>query len=277
VDFHQRKTENDMSALQKYDKSTYFFNVRVDNYDLNNALDQVSRFITDLIPGITRQVLFTNVHSIQLAQQNPELLNSINHADLVLADGSGLQIAGKLFGYSIKENLNGTDFIPQILELANVHGWSVYLLGATEDVVTVCNQNLENSYPRLKIAGYRNGYFRSDEEQDILKEINKKQPDILLVAMGSPRQEVWIAHHRRELKTRVCLGVGGLFDFLSGKRKRAPLWMRQLGIEWVFRFIQSPFEKWDRIFIDIPLFLIRVILNWMLESTLRFANQFTRY
>ncbi|HKJ33505.1 MAG TPA: WecB/TagA/CpsF family glycosyltransferase [Balneolales bacterium] len=266
-----------MRALEKYERSTFVFNVRVDDYDLSNAINQVSHFITEWIPGRTRQVLFTNVHSIQLAQQNPELLNCINHADLVLADGSGLKIAGKLFGYPIKENLNGTDFIPHVLEQADKNGWSVYLLGATDDVVMGCSQNIKNKYPRLKIAGFRNGYFQMEEEHQIVNEINQYRPDILLVALGSPKQEEWIAHHRRSLNTRVCLGVGGLFDFLSGKHKRAPLWMRQLGIEWAFRFVQSPQKKWDRIFVDIPLFLVRVFFDWMWESTVRLRQQFNRY
>lgn len=262
-----------MSALEYFDSSTFVFNVRVDNYNLQSAIDRVSLFITGHPVDTTHQVLFTNVHSIQLAQQDPELLNCINHADLVLADGSGLKIAGRLFGHPIEENLNGTDFTPRVLELANRNHWSVYLLGAREEVVSACSQKLDKHYPGLKIAGYRNGYFESDDEPEIIEEINSKEPDILLVALGSPRQEEWIAHRRRSLNAHVCLGVGGLFDFIAGKRKRAPIWMRKIGIEWVYRFLQSPSEKWERIFVEIPVFLLRVIWNRLLEATMLVEHQ----
>ncbi|HKI45572.1 MAG TPA: WecB/TagA/CpsF family glycosyltransferase [Balneolales bacterium] len=257
-----------MSALENYESSTFVFNVRVDNYNLQTAIDRVVRFITGRPGGVSHQVLFTNVHSIQLARHDPELLNCINHADLVLADGSGLKIAGRLFGHPIEENLNGTDFTPRVLALADRNNWSVYLLGAREEVVSTCCQKLDKHYPNLRIAGYRNGYFTHDEEKEIIEDINNKKPDILLVALGSPRQEEWIAHHRRLLNAHVCFGVGGLFDFIAGMRKRAPLWMRKTGIEWVYRFLQSPSEKWERIFVEIPAFLLRIIWNKLLESTM---------
>jgi len=113
-------------------------------------------------------------------------------------------------------------------------------------------------FPDLRIAGARDGYFTTEEEPAVVAEINDSGAAILLVAFGVPRQELWIASRRNELKTPVCLGVGGLFDFYSGRIARAPVWMREIGLEWVWRMLQEPKRMWRRYIIGNPLFLSRV-------------------
>jgi len=194
-----------------------------------------------------------------LAGKDPEFAQTVNNADLVLPDGSGLKIAGKIFSKPVKENLNGTDFTPLILNTAVELGCKVYLLGATQEVINECVNKLKNNYPGLKIAGFHSGYFLRSEEEGLINEIKNTEPDILLIAMGSPKQEMFGEKIAAQLKDTVCFAVGGFFDFLSGEKKRAPEFFRKSGLEWVFRFIQDPKTKWDRIVIEIPSFLLSVI------------------
>lgn len=229
------------------------------NLKREEALDRVSKLIRNRSYGPTaRTLFFINVHSYHLAQSDEDFRHCINQADIVLPDGSGLSYAGKVFGCPIVENLNGTDFTPALCSKLAEEERSVYLLGGGVEVVESCLKYLQNTYPGLKILGGRPGYFFQDEHEQIVADINKCRPDLLLVAMGSPHQEKWIVRNASRLDVGVCSAVGGLFDFWSGKHRRAPAWMRKSGIEWVHRFMQDPVKKWKRVIIEIPAFLTRV-------------------
>lgn len=248
-------------------ETVYFLGVRVDNLSLRDAVSRVKNFIDSSdSQAAARKVFFTNVHSIHLANRDQELYRCILNADLVLPDGSGLNIAGKVLKKPVEENLNGTDFTPVICRMAESLGYSVYLLGAKPEVNEKCTANLRSQFPDLKIAGAHHGYFDQEEESAVIEDINRQQPDILLVAMGSPLQEKWITRNAPRLNTGVCFAVGGLFDFLSGEVYRAPLWMRKLGIEWLHRFAQNPRDKWNRIFVEIPLFLYLVMTKRVFQT-----------
>lgn len=250
-------------------ETIHFLNVRVDNLTWDVALNKVEKLIRDSKKDQkTRQLFFTNVHSIYLARRDLDLHYCIQNADLVLPDGSGLKIAGNLLEKPVLDNLNGTDFTPKVCEMAEKNGWSVYLLGAKKNVVDGCEENLRKQFPDLTIKGKHDGYFSEEEEQEIIKDINSKKPEILLVAMGSPLQEKWIAKHAPDLNVAICFAVGGLFDFLSDTKERAPLWMRKAGIEWVHRFFEDPRGKWKRIFIEIPVYLTQIILKRILHPQL---------
>lgn len=257
--------------------TNYFLDVRVDNIDRITAHKLVRDFIITANGDGPRKIYFTNVHSIHLATRDRVLKKYINNADVVLPDGSGLKIAGSLLRKPIRENLNGTDFTPEVCEMAQESGWSVFLFGASDDVVHKCRQKLLERLPGLAIVGSQHGYITSDE--DVINKINNSNADILLVALGSPRQEKWIAENAGRLNVRICFAVGGLFDFLSGEKKRAPNWMRKSGIEWLHRFIVSPRQKWRRIFFEIPWFLFRILIQWskLLSPYTHPANNGARY
>lgn len=235
-------------------RSFYLMGTRVDNIDSTLALRIVRHFAAEEDASRARKIFFTNVHSICSAQQNEILKQCINLGDLVLPDGSGLKIGGKVTGNPIVENLNGTDFTPKVLRMAQEEGWSVFFFGSEESVVRECCNKVRAAFPDIRIAGYRNGYFREDEEKSIVEHINAAHPDILLVALGTPKQEIWLTRYSHDLNVKVAMAVGGLFDFLSMTKKRAPLWMRRLGVEWLFRFLHEPKAKWKRIIIEIPMY-----------------------
>jgi N-acetylglucosaminyldiphosphoundecaprenol N-acetyl-beta-D-mannosaminyltransferase len=246
-----------------------FLGVRADKIDGATALNSLRTFAMRGGDRSPAHVFFTNVHSIHLARRDQDFMRLINSADLALPDGAGLKIAGRMFGTPIVENLNGTDLTPRFLKIAESEGLTVYLLGGLPEVVESCYCWISKTYPDLRIVGFHHGHFSQDEERSIIEEINTVQPQILLVALGSPRQERWIARNSQYLKAGVCMGVGGLFDFLSGSKSRAPLWMRRLGIEWVYRFIQDPKTKWDRVFIEIPAFLALIVAEQLMPGHLR--------
>ncbi len=248
--------------------------VPIDNLRTGEAMEIITTFLRQGEVRRARTVFFANVHSIQLSKKKRMFLELLNHADLVLPDGSGLKLAGRLFGQPIRENLNGTDFTPKLLRKAELEGWSVYLFGSGPDVVLQCCAVLKREYPRLEVAGYAAGFLSPEQEQKMIEEIREKRPHILLVGLGSPRQEEWITTYGSRLPVCVCLGVGGLFDFIAGKFRRAPLWMRRFGIEWIFRFLQDPRRKWDRVFVEIPEFLVTVLVRAILpKNFLRIGRQ----
>jgi N-acetylglucosaminyldiphosphoundecaprenol N-acetyl-beta-D-mannosaminyltransferase len=203
---------------------------------------------------------FINANSINLAAHNSVLRKQINRADRCFADGSGMRLAAKHIGVSIYENVNGTDMLPHLCLEAQKTNKSIYMLGAKPGVAAKAAQNLSKKYPNLTVVGTQDGYFSLEQTQDVISDINQSNADILLLAMGSPVQEEWLEKYAPQLKCSTALAVGGLFDFYSGNIARAPMWMRELGIEWVWRLMQEPQTKFHRYVIGNPLFLIQTFI-----------------
>lgn len=178
---------------------------------------------------------------------------------VVFPDGIGIHIAGKMLKNPLKENVNGTDMLPHLCELAVLRGYKIYLLGAAPGVAETMKVKLMDKYKGLSICGTRDGFFDwSNEVEAVIDGINSAGTDILLVAFGAPRQENFISQFGQQITAPVMMGVGGLFDFYSDRIARAPIWMRQTGLEWVFRLIQEPKRMWKRYIIGNPVFLYRV-------------------
>ncbi len=182
----------------------------------------------------------------------------LQRAARVLPDGIGLQIGCRMRGLALAANVNGTDLFPRLCERAARDGLSLFLLGARPGVAEAVADNMRRRYPELIVAGARHGYFAPSEESDLIARINASGARILLVAFGVPRQELWLAEHRDRLRPPVRMGVGGLFDFYSGRIPRAPLWLREIGLEWTWRLAQEPGRMWRRYLLGNPLFLYRV-------------------
>jgi len=183
-----------------------------------------------------------------------------------LPDGIGVNIACKIIGEPLRENVNGTDMLPFLCQMCESNSRSIYLLGGGELVAQTMRDKLCQKYENLSIVGARDGFFDRETETDsVIEDINLSGADVLLVAFGAPLQEKWIARNRDKLHCNVLMGVGGLFDFYSERTQRAPAWMREIGIEWVYRLMQEPGRMWRRYIIGNPLFVYRV-LKWKLQT-----------
>lgn len=222
----------------------YILNTQIDNLTMAETLNEVSNAIKH-----KKQIHHTvvNAGKIVAMQDDETLRESVNEADLINADGQAVIWASKLLGQPLKERVAGIDLFENLIDLAQQKGHRIYLLGAKEEVVTKLVEITEKKYGKQVIAGYRNGYFSTTEEPQIVKDIVASQANMLFVAMSSPKKEIFLHQHRESLKSvNFIMGVGGSFDVLAGKTKRAPLWMQKSGLEWFYRFMQEPKRMWKR-------------------------------
>jgi N-acetylglucosaminyldiphosphoundecaprenol N-acetyl-beta-D-mannosaminyltransferase len=214
--------------------------VAIDNLTMDQVLDAVEAQIAD---GGFHQIATANVDFLMKSVQDEELRETLGRCDIVMADGMPLVWASRLLGAKLKERVAGADLVPKLARLSARRGYRIFLLGASEESSVGTAAWMQKSFPNICICGRYCPKFQPLEEMDhkeILSRIKTAKPDILLVAFGNPKQEKWLAMHRHRLKVPVCIGVGGSFDFLSGRVCRAPLWMQRCGMEWLYRMIQEP-------------------------------------
>jgi N-acetylglucosaminyldiphosphoundecaprenol N-acetyl-beta-D-mannosaminyltransferase len=209
--------------------------------------------------GPAAQVAFVNPACLNAAREDPAYRDALAGCERVYADGIGIHLACRLLGLRLAENVNGTDLFPRLCEALASSGRSVYLLGARPGVAAAAAEAMARRVPRLIIAGTRHGYFPPEDTDAVIDAINRSGADVLLVAFGAPAQELWLARHRARLAPSIRIGVGGLFDFYSGRIPRAPRWLQELGLEWVWRLVQEPRRMWRRYLVGNPLFLWRVM------------------
>ncbi len=252
------------AALMRSEGSAYrpeinLLNVKFRNMRMLEALEFMEKSI---VSGDRKKVFFINPDCLNKSVSDREYADNLAKSDIVLPDGSGINLACKIMGTHLIENVNGTDMFPFICRLSAEKSFKIFLLGAKPGIADAVRKNCESNYPGVKFCGVRDGYFdKAKESAKVISEINEADPDFLLVAFGAPYQEKWITEHFSALGARVCIGVGGLFDFYSGRIPRAPKWMRELGLEWIFRLLQEPARMWKRYVIGNPLFVFRV-LKW---------------
>ena len=235
--------------------------------DLRNVSmeDGVSLIDRSLAGESQSTVFFVNPDCLNKMVSDEEYFSILSGADHVFPDGIGLVIAGKLLGMPLRENINGTDMLPYICRMAASRGYSIFLLGGKPGIAKQAATEISTRYG-VVISGTAHGYFDHQiDSAPVVEAINASGADILLVAFGAPLQEKWIAKNRHALEPRILMGVGGLFDFYSGTINRAPVWVREIGFEWVYRILQEPGRMWKRYVIGNPLFLFRV-LKWKLVA-----------
>ncbi len=226
----------------------------------NLSLPDAIQRLDGLVAERKRHVAFANPHCFNIAQQDSEYHQILRGADLVLPDGVGIKLSSHMVGAALRENLNGTDLFPKLCEHARTRSQTIFLLGAAPGVAEAVREQMTTRYPGLLIVGARDGYFApgSAAERETISAINAARPDYLLVARGVPTQEKWIDAHLDSLDVGVAMGVGGLFDFYSGRIPRAPLWVREIGLEWLWRFGQEPRRMFHRYAVGNPRFLHQV-------------------
>lgn len=192
--------------------------------------------------GQPHMVVTLNTFGFVLSQSDLEFRSVVQQASLVLPDGIGIVLGAKMLGFKPIERVAGVDLVQAVCEEVSVRQYKVFLLGARDDIVNLAAGRLASSYPGVRVCGVQHGYFREDEEIRIVDSIRNARPHILLVALGVPKQEKWIAKYLGQMNVPVCMGVGGSFDVLSGRVKRAPVFFQRTGLEWLFRVFQEPWR-----------------------------------
>jgi N-acetylglucosaminyldiphosphoundecaprenol N-acetyl-beta-D-mannosaminyltransferase len=194
------------------------------------------------------------------------LAESVAAADLVTADGAGVVLASRILGSPLPRRVAGFDLMSECLKEAARRSVPVYFLGSHPQVLQQAMARARDCYPGLNVGGGQHGYFREEEDEQILAEVCLLKPLLLLVAMGVPKQEKWIYRHKEKLPPCAAIGVGGSFDVLAGKARRAPEWMQKAGLEWLYRFLKEP-SRFRRVAL-LPLFLLAVFGQALRERLL---------
>lgn len=219
------------------------------------TMEQTLAVIDQTISNRERlQIGVVNAAKIVNMRRDETLRQDVLSSHLIVADGMAVVWAGRLLGRPLPERVAGIDLMTEMLRQGNLRGYRVYCLGATDEVLEKVTVRIAKEYPQVSIVGKRNGYFSPDEESEVAQEIASAHPDILFVAMTSPKKEMFLARWSKQLGVPICHGVGGSFDVLAGKVQRAPeLWQR-LGLEWLYRVKQEPRRLWKRYFVTNTLF-----------------------
>ena len=232
--------------------------VSFDNVNMTEAIERIGDM---LLGSSAQQVSFVNPACVNIASGDRGYRRLLARAALVLPDGIGIKIAAVILGVPLKQNVNGTDLFPRLCEMLQARGASVFLLGGRPGIAEQVAAVIHENWPQLRIAGLRDGYFETAQEGEVAAQVTASKADVLLVARGVPMQDVFIDRHLHQLGVKVAIGVGGLFDFVSGRINRAPAWMRDSGLEWIYRFLQEPSRMWRRYLVGNFSFLGRIALQ----------------
>jgi N-acetylglucosaminyldiphosphoundecaprenol N-acetyl-beta-D-mannosaminyltransferase len=219
-------------------------NTSIDNLSMDETLTIVHNSIRE-----NKQIQHTvvNAGKIVAMQKDTQLKESVNSSDIINADGQAVVWASKRLNKPLKERVAGIDLMQNLVKLAYQNNYKIFFFGATEEIVKQVVETYSSKYSNNIIAGYRNGYYKPEEEKEIAKEIAQSGANMLFVAISSPTKENFLYHNKEVLKdVNFIMGVGGSFDVIAGKVKRAPIWMQKNGLEWFYRFLQEPKRMWKR-------------------------------
>ncbi len=253
----------DSMPQQSLPAPAYVLGVRVDRVSQLQALDLVDQMIAlfrasgNTLP--CQQIVTVNTEFVMAAQKNIEFRQTINNAALVVADGIGVVWATRFVGFPTPERITGTDTLVALAKRCAERGYRLYLLGAAPGVAEQTGVCLQALAPGLQIAGTYAGTPALAAEDAIIERIHAANTDVLCVAYGAPSQELWIYRNLPRLPTAVAIGVGGAYDFLSGRQRRAPRAMQRIGLDWLYRFYRDPW-RWKRM-LAIPRFMLLVLLK----------------
>lgn len=219
-------------------------NTFYDNFSMKETLEKINKSIND-----KKQIhhVVINAGKIVSLQKDLKLRESINASDIINLDGQAVVWAARFLNKPAKERVAGIDLMVNLIEMASKNNFKIYLLGAKEEVVSKLASIYAQKYGKDLVVGYRNGYFTKEQEKDVIEDIVRSKPDMLFVAITSPKKENLLFQYKNELKSvGFIMGVGGSFDVLTGLTQRAPMWMQNAGLEWFYRFMQEPKRMWKR-------------------------------
>jgi len=233
-------------------ESSNILGVRVHRVTMAGAVEAVRRMLRD---GGVHQVVTVNGAMLLRAARDESIRSVLNDATLAVADGIGVVVAARILGRPAPARVPGVELAGELAGVAAAEGHRIFLLGAAPGVAEGAADALRAQYPGLQIAGVEHGYFH--DEAAVVASIRRAQPHILFVAMGFPRQELWIAEHRERLGVPVSMGIGGTLDVLAGRARRAPRWVQRAGLEWAYRAVREP-RRW-RTAATLPLLILLAI------------------
>ena len=234
-------------------KST-IFGVEFDNLLPQQATDRAMSFLNN---DSTRLIFTPNPEMVMKARQDADFAAALAAADLVIPDGIGIVYASRLTANKIAQRVPGIELLLDIFDKIKDTGHSVYFLGGSPGVAEIAANNMREKFPGLGVCGSHHGYFGDEDDDTMVAEINAAKADIVLVGLGFPRQEKWICRHKDRIDAKILMGVGGSFDVLSGKVRRAPVFFQKIGMEWLYRLIRQPKRIWrQRVLIKFALLVL---------------------
>ncbi|MFC7678584.1 WecB/TagA/CpsF family glycosyltransferase [Paenibacillus sp. GCM10028914] len=222
------------------------------------SMDDTVAYLTEAVKsGRPHQVITANPIMVMAALDNPEYKKMMQSADIIVPDGTGIVWAAGVGGDPLNERVTGFDMLHELMKVGENYRWKFFLLGTTPEVIQAAAERLQMQYPAAIIAGYRDGFFGPEQDDEVIEEIRAASPDLLFVARGADTQEPWIARYKERLGVPVMMGVGGSFDIISGKSKRAPKAFQKLRLEWFYRLLREP-TRFKRM-LALPKFAIKVL------------------
>lgn len=234
----------------------------VDALNMEQSIARIEEWVAE---GTTHQHVVINAAKLVEMRNNNDLRNIISDCDMVNADGMPIVWASKLLGTPLPCRVAGIDLFQNLVRVCAEKGYRPFFFGATEEVVTKVVQTFQALYPELKVAGYRNGYYSQEEEREIAEMIRDNKADMVFVGFSSPQKEMFLNRWMSVMQASFCMGVGGSFDIVAGKTKRAPKWMQNAGLEWFYRILQEPRRMWKRYAKTNPVFMWMVIKEFFLK------------
>lgn len=243
-------------------RTTRVFDVPIDLAQPADLLRRITAWAGEREPGDPpRRVMYANAHVLNEARSDHGLRAALEAADVVYCDGYGVRLAARALEHEVPHRMTGADWVWELATLCAAQDRSVYLLGSEPGVAAEAAERLRRWAPGLDVVGHHHGFFEpgSPHDERVIEELNAHRPDIVLVGMGTPKQELWVEHNAGRLDVDVLWTVGALFDYVSGRVPRAPGWLADNGLEWIFRLAIEPQRMWRRYLLGNPVFVSRVL------------------
>lgn len=250
------------TARRRGQSQARIFDIPVELDPPRDLLARITGWVREDRPsGGPRQVMYVNAHVLNQSREDPRLRDALEAADLIYCDGYGVRLAARALDAPVPHRMTGADWVWDLAALCEAQDASIYLLGSEPMVARRAADRLRRRFPRLRVAGSHHGYFDlgSPHADRVVEDVNARRPDIVLVGMGSPKQELWVRGTAARLDAGVVWTVGALFDYVSGRVPRAPAWLADNGLEWIFRLAVEPQRMWRRYLVGNPQFLTRVL------------------
>ena len=236
--------------------------MKINPLEHEQVLHQMDIWVKDQVRG--RYVMVANTHSVMECHNNPDYEKIAQEADLIIPDGMPLVVIGRYRGFRLKQRADGPGLMLKAMRISAEKGWRHYFYGGTPETLALLLKRLRASWPDVQIAGSYSPPFRplrNEEDENTVTLINNSHADVLWVGLGCPKQEKWMWEHQKKLNVPVMVGVGQAFDLFAGVKKRAPTWMCNLGLEWLYRLISEPRRVWKRYIINNPWFVCLFLME----------------